>query len=131
MQFLNTIINSIEKNMNAGTNTGLFMNDLNYSLLVMGIPNVGKSTVINRLRNVYLNKAGRAAVSGAHAGVTRAVMEKIKICESPRKIYLFDTPGILEPSFHQLETEADMEALMRCALCGIDHHKEPSPCSDH
>ena len=118
LQFLTTIIDSIEKIKSASSNTNLFMNDNYYSLLVMGIPNVGKSTVINRLRNVYLGKSGRATVTGPKAGVTRAVLEKIKICEHPRQIYLFDTPGILEPSFHKLETEADKEALMRCALCG-------------
>lgn len=84
----------------------------------MGIPNVGKSTVINRLRNVYLRKAGRATITGPKAGVTRAVLEKIKICDNPRPIYLFDTPGILEPSFQKLDSDAEREALMKCALCG-------------
>lgn len=117
-RLLTTILNSIEKHSNIDTNRALFMEDIKYCLLVMGIPNVGKSTVINRLRNVYLRKAGRATVTGPKAGVTKAVLEKIKICDNPRPIYLFDTPGILEPSFHRLNSDADREALMKCALCG-------------
>lgn len=125
LQFLSTVVDLIEKSENVDTNKSLFMDDINYSLLVMGIPNVGKSTVINRLRNVYLGKPGKATITGPNAGVTRAVLEKIKICEHPRRVYLFDTPGILEPSFSRLENDADREALMRCALCGKPLRDQP------
>lgn len=84
----------------------------------MGIPNVGKSTLINGLRNVFLKKKGKATITGPTAGVTRAVLERIKICDFPRKIYLFDTPGILEPGFNNFSKNADREAFMKCALCG-------------
>ena len=110
-------MNSVEKNKDASRNFGLFSEDASLSLLVLGIPNVGKSTIINRFRNIFLNKTGKATVVGNKAGVTRAVLEKIKICDSPKKIYLFDTPGILEPTFHKLENENDLESLMRCAVC--------------
>ena len=115
-QFLSTILNSIEKLPNNTIDESDFLmnEEKSYNLLVMGIPNVGKSTIINRLRNVLLKKAGKATVVGAKAGVTRAVLERIKICDHPHKLYLFDTPGILEPSFDR----NDPEQFMRCALCG-------------
>ncbi len=57
--------------------------------MVVGIPNVGKSSFINRL-------AGRAsAVTGDKPGVTRG-KQWIKL---NREIELLDTPGILWPKF--------------------------------
>lgn len=112
-QFLTTILQSVERMMIDEAN---FMNEeKGHNLLVMGIPNVGKSTIINRMRNVYLNKAGKATIVGSKAGVTKAVLERIKICDHPHKLYLFDTPGILQPSF---ENDPNQEQFMRCALCG-------------
>ncbi|MNW28872.1 Ribosome biogenesis GTPase A [compost metagenome] len=56
--------------------------------LIVGIPNVGKSTLINRM-------AGRSiAATGDRPGVTKA-QQWIKIGE----IELLDTPGILWPKF--------------------------------
>ncbi len=57
--------------------------------MVVGIPNVGKSTFINRL-------TGRAATrTGDRPGVTRN-KQWIKV---NKKIHLLDTPGILWPKF--------------------------------
>lgn len=57
--------------------------------MVVGIPNVGKSSLINRL-------AGRsAAKTGDRPGVTKA-QQWIKV---GRKMQLLDTPGILWPKF--------------------------------
>lgn len=119
-QFLSIILNSIEKIPNTIDESDFSTEEKSYNLLVMGIPNVGKSTIINRLRNVYLNKAGKATIIGAKAGVTKAVLERIKICDYPHKLYLFDTPGILEPSFNRNENNPtnSPEQFMRCALCG-------------
>ena len=56
--------------------------------MVVGIPNVGKSSLINRL-------AGRsAAKTGDRPGVTKAQWIKVG-----RKMQLLDTPGILWPKF--------------------------------
>jgi len=56
-------------------------------LLICGIPNVGKSTLMNTL-------AGRkAAKTGDEAGVTR-VEQRINLASD---CYLFDTPGMLWP----------------------------------
>lgn len=80
-----------------------------YSIMITGVPNVGKSSIINALRHTYLKKS-KAAPVGAIAGVTRSVTSKIKVSEIPL-IYVLDTPGILEP------TISDMDAALKLALC--------------
>lgn len=80
-----------------------------YKVMVIGIPNVGKSSLINALRNQQLKK-GNATRVGALPGITRSVLEKIKICDDPT-IYLLDTPGILQPHI------TDVEVGMKLALC--------------
>lgn len=85
------------------------------TLMIIGVPNVGKSSLINVLRNRHLGAKSAAAV-GAVAGITRSVLNRIKISEEP-PIYLIDTPGILEPKVK------DIESGLRLALCGClqDH----------
>ena len=56
-------------------------------VLICGIPNVGKSTLINRL------VGKRAAKAADEAGVTRAE-QRIALADD---FYLYDTPGILWP----------------------------------
>ncbi len=77
--------------------------------MVLGIPNVGKSTLINSM-------AGRAsAKTGNKPGVTKG---KQWICVTFRQgkevlpVELLDTPGILWPKFE------DREVGVRLALCG-------------
>lgn len=72
-----------------------------YSIMIIGVPNVGKSSLINILRNKYLNKASASPV-GAIAGITKSVMTKIKVCQKPL-VYLLDTPGILNPTISNWE----------------------------
>lgn len=86
-----------------------------FNIMIIGVPNVGKSSLINILRNRHLKKTGAAAV-GAVAGITRSVLNKIKISESP-KVFLLDTPGILMPNI------SDTEQGLKLALCGCtqDH----------
>lgn len=65
-----------------------------YRALVVGIPNVGKSSLINAIRSASGHGTGRkAVVTGAKPGVTRIVSDVIKISTVP-DIYLIDTPGI-------------------------------------
>lgn len=66
------------------------------TLLVVGVPNVGKSTVINRLRALGTDRGGRAVKVGDQPGITRALSGMVKILEEP-KAYLVDTPGVLMP----------------------------------
>lgn len=82
-----------------------------YKIMIVGIPNVGKSTLINRLRQYHLGLKGEPAATGSFAGVTRHVMNRIKVCSRPL-VYLLDTPGILEPG-----ATKNNERAMRLALC--------------
>ncbi|XP_030370730.1 mitochondrial GTPase 1 [Scaptodrosophila lebanonensis] len=86
-----------------------------HNIMIIGVPNVGKSSIINVLRNVHLKKRSAARV-GAEAGITRAVGERIKIQQNP-PVYMIDTPGILQPSIK------DDEMGMKLALVGClpDH----------
>lgn len=72
-----------------------------FNLMIIGVPNVGKSSLTNVLRNRHL-KRGAASAVGAIAGITRTVLNRIKISEKPL-IYLFDTPGILTPKVNDVE----------------------------
>lgn len=70
--------------------------------MILGIPNVGKSTLINTL-------AQRKATNvGDKPGVTKS-QTWIKIKED---FYILDTPGILWPKFE------DQEVGLKLALCG-------------
>lgn len=82
-----------------------------YTMMVIGVPNVGKSSLINRLRNNHLHMA-KASPVGAAPGITRAVLTQIKISENP-KVYLLDTPGILAPSINNFHTGLKL-ALVGC-----------------
>ena len=64
-------------------------------ILVLGMPNVGKSTILNSLRHVSLGK-GKAAKTGAQPGITRSTNSIFKVLDDP-VAYLVDTPGIMVP----------------------------------
>ncbi|KAM4607079.1 mitochondrial ribosome-associated GTPase 1 [Polymixia lowei] len=89
--------------------------DINYCLMVIGVPNVGKSSLINSLRRTNLKK-GRASRVGGEPGITKAVLTRIQVCERPI-MHLLDTPGVLPPKIESVETG------MKLALCGtiLDH----------
>ncbi|XP_004077219.1 mitochondrial ribosome-associated GTPase 1 isoform X2 [Oryzias latipes] len=89
--------------------------NIDYCMMVIGVPNVGKSSLINALRRTNLKK-GRASRVGGEPGITKAVLTKIQVSERP-KMYLLDTPGVLPPKIESVETG------MKLALCGtiLDH----------
>lgn len=60
--------------------------------MVLGIPNVGKSTFINRLAK------RKATVTGNRPGVTKAQ----QIIRVAKDFELFDTPGVLWPRFEDI-----------------------------
>lgn len=81
--------------------------------LILGIPNVGKSSLINRLANRNI------AQTGDKPGVTKA-QQWIKV---GTKMELLDTPGILWPKFE------DEQVGLRLAMTGaikdeILHHED-------
>lgn len=84
-------------------------NRSSFSVMIVGIPNVGKSSLINRLRNYHLHKKNASAV-GALPGITKSVLERIKVSQNP-DIYLFDSPGIMQPKVENLEVG------LKLALC--------------
>ncbi|XP_005096875.1 mitochondrial ribosome-associated GTPase 1-like [Aplysia californica] len=81
-----------------------------YNILVVGVPNVGKSTFINSLRAIQMKKSGKATTVGAKAGVTKSVLTKIKVNSTP-PVFVIDTPGIMPPKVPGLEIG------MRLAAC--------------
>ena len=87
-----------------------------YNVMVIGVPNVGKSTFINTARWSLLKKKGLAVPVGNKPGITRLVSNKVKLQVDP-PTYITDTPGILLPKI------PDIESGMRLALCACvpDH----------
>lgn len=85
--------------------------------MVVGLPNVGKSTLLNVLRASGVKK-GKAAHTGAQPGVTRKIGTGVKIIDSEldanasSDVYLLDTPGVFIPYV------PDAEAMLKLALCG-------------
>jgi len=84
-------------------------------IMVIGVPNVGKSSLINSIRNTVMRKKNAAPV-GAVAGITRSVQHQIKVSNDPL-IYVLDTPGVLSPVIRNVETG------LKLALCATlqDH----------
>ncbi|KAJ1490752.1 P-loop containing nucleoside triphosphate hydrolase protein, partial [Baffinella frigidus] len=68
-------------------------------MMITGIPNTGKSTLINQLRRVGAARGEAArpnvAITGARPGVTRHVAT-IQFCQEPPS-FLIDTPGVMTP----------------------------------
>ncbi|KOC65414.1 Mitochondrial GTPase 1 [Habropoda laboriosa] len=96
-----------------------------FQMMIIGVPNVGKSSLINRLRNNNLRKSNAVQVGGV-AGITRSVSTRVKISECP-DIYILDTPGILAPKINDVNTG------LKLALAGCmqDHLVGPEILADY
>ena len=96
LQVVHTLMkDTIEKNQNKG------IQNRKTRLLVVGIPNVGKSTLINRL-------VGRKAVTvGNRPGVTKS-LDWIRIDQN---VELLDSPGILWPKLDQEKEAYNLASL--------------------
>lgn len=84
-------------------------------LMVVGMPNVGKSSLLNALRREGVGK-GKVAHTGAQPGVTRKIGTGVKIIEEDdegtNSVYLLDTPGVFMPYV------PDADSMLKLALCG-------------
>lgn len=83
-------------------------------MMVVGMPNVGKSSLLNALRQIGVHK-GKVAFTGAQPGVTRKIGTTVKIIEgdeSGEGVYLMDTPGVFVPYV------PNAESMLKLALCG-------------
>lgn len=93
---------------------------LGMRLMIIGMPNVGKSTLVNTLREVGLAKEFAGALStkkrkvartGGQPGVTRATSEMIRLSRDP-DVIVNDTPGVFLP------TVKDPQTMLSLALVG-------------
>ena len=83
-------------------------------MMIVGMPNVGKSSLLNALRQVGVRK-GKVAHTGAQPGVTRKIGTTVKIIdggENSEGVYLIDTPGVFIPYV------PNAESMLKLALCG-------------
>jgi len=78
---------------------------LSYNIMVVGIPNVGKSTVVNAIRSLALKgePAKTVAKTGPRPGVTRAISNALLVHKQDPRIYLVDTPGVFVPRVPSVE----------------------------
>ncbi|KAG1736080.1 P-loop containing nucleoside triphosphate hydrolase protein [Suillus paluster] len=67
------------------------------NVLVIGMPNVGKSTLLNSLRNMGISgRTPKALQTSAQPGHTRALSTRLKLSEDPL-VYSYDSPGVMLP----------------------------------
>jgi mitochondrial GTPase 1 len=88
---------------------------MSYNILVVGMPNVGKSTIVNAIRNVALKRetSKKVAQTGPRPGVTRAISNALLVHKSDPRIYLVDTPGVFVPRVPNVETGLKLALISR------------------
>ena len=83
-------------------------------LMIVGMPNVGKSSLLNALRNLGVG-GKKVARTGDQPGITRKIASSVKIIEGngdQEAVYVLDTPGVFVPYV------PDAEGMLKLALCG-------------
>ncbi|KAA1472094.1 P-loop containing nucleoside triphosphate hydrolase protein [Dentipellis sp. KUC8613] len=77
------------------------------NVLVVGMPNVGKSTLLNALRNIGIpGPTPKALRTSAQPGLTRALSTRLKLSTDPL-VYAFDSPGVMLPFLGRGERGAE------------------------
>ncbi|EIN08451.1 P-loop containing nucleoside triphosphate hydrolase protein [Punctularia strigosozonata HHB-11173 SS5] len=67
------------------------------NVLVVGMPNVGKSSLLNALRNIGIRgPTPKAFQTSVNPGLTQALSTRVRLSESPL-IYAYDSPGVMLP----------------------------------
>jgi ribosome biogenesis GTPase A len=105
-------VKEVARGLEGGNLTGM-------RTLVVGMPNAGKSTLLNRMRLAGIG-GGKAARTGAQPGVTRKLGTPVRIVaaadEDPSGVgggvYVVDTPGVFIPYVE------DPESMLKLALVG-------------
>ncbi|ODV83666.1 hypothetical protein CANARDRAFT_29882 [[Candida] arabinofermentans NRRL YB-2248] len=96
---------------------------LGLRLMIVGMPNVGKSSITNMLRSKMLTTGYKSKKPVAHVskmgGTTRKLSEIIRICSEP-EILMYDTPGVLLPQVKDVTTMLTLSLIRSVSFKSID-----------